>query len=318
MRSAPSRPSTATRSVDERCRRILDEHSHSFSLAARLLPEPQRHEAAVLYAFCRRVDDAVDDAPDETTAAERLSRIRDELFGPTEPGAIVRTLLDVARRRDLDLAQVRELLKGVESDLGVVRVADDGELLRYCYRVAGTVGLLMAPVLGIDDERAFYHAVDLGVGMQITNICRDVAEDAERHRVYLPAERLRVAGTSQEEVLEGEASEEAVSRVVRDLLQMADDYYASADRGMRYIPARCRLGIVAAARIYRSYGVQLRQHGCNPLRVRPNLSLADKLRGFVNGAGAWFHPRISGYSPDCEHNADLHTPIADLPGTHAP
>lgn len=285
-------------------------------MAARLLPEPQRREAAVLYAFCRRVDDAVDEAPDEATAIERLSRLRDELVGSTEPGAIVGTLLDVARHRGLDLVYVRELLDGVESDLGGVRIADDEALLRYCYRVAGTVGLLMAPLLDIDEPRALYHAIDLGVAMQITNICRDVAEDAERGRVYLPGERLRVAGTSQEAILEGRASKRALSRVVRDLLEMADDYYASADRGMRYIPSRCRLGILAAARVYRRYGVQLRERGCNPLQTRPELSWSDKIRGFATGVSAWFHPRISGYSPDCEHNADLHEPLADLPGTH--
>ena len=113
---------------------------------------------------------------------------------------------------------VRELLLGMISDLDVVRLQSDSELVRYCYRAAGTVGLMMCSVLGVRDLRALRHAIDLGIAMQLTNIARDVREDAEASRVYLPAERLSEYGVAPEDLVDGNADTQAVSVVVSEIV----------------------------------------------------------------------------------------------------
>ncbi|HMV69830.1 MAG TPA: phytoene/squalene synthase family protein, partial [Myxococcota bacterium] len=207
--------------------------SRTFWLASLFLPTDRRLDAAVLYALCRRVDDTADDAASPTEAWAGLAALDawiDRGGDPTCDAA-----REVMARRRIDPQLAHELVEGVRSDTGLVRVANDRELLRYCYRVASTVGLMMCGVLGVTDPAALPFAIDLGVAMQLTNIARDVAEDARLGRVYLPADRLRALGAGVEpaEVL---ASREPVRRVVADLLALADRYYASADHGMRAIP----------------------------------------------------------------------------------
>ncbi|MGM0558718.1 MAG: phytoene/squalene synthase family protein, partial [Myxococcota bacterium] len=219
--------------------------------------------------------------------------------------------------RDMDIMYALELIEGVESDLGTVVFESDRELLRYCYRVAGTVGLMMCAVLGVDEQEALPHAIDLGVAMQITNICRDVLEDAQRGRVYLPADRLRAAGTSSKAVLDGDADRDAVARVVDDLLELANSYYASADDGMRYIPARCRLAIVVASRVYRAIGVKLRSNGSDALAGRTIVGWAGKTWWVWLSLFAYTSPRISGLGSYREHDAELHEALRGLPGVMA-
>ena len=173
-------------SVLQASRAVFAAKARTFHWSARLLPADRRDDAAVVYAFCRLVDDTADEAPTAAVAAAALDRLAAELEGRAEPRPLVAAFLDTAARRGLPLDAARELLAGVRSDLGVVRIADDDALLVYCYRVASTVGLLMCGVLGVRERDALPFAVDLGVAMQLTNICRDVAEDAGRGRVYLP------------------------------------------------------------------------------------------------------------------------------------
>ena len=301
-----------------RCRGILSTHSRSFDWASRFLPADRRDDAAVVYAFCRIVDDAADEADDDAEARRRLDALHQELEGKAEPRPIVEGFKHVADRRAIEPGYARELMTGVASDLGSVQVADDRDLLRYCYRVAGTVGLMMTPLLGVDDRRGYPHAIDLGVGMQITNICRDVLEDAQNGRVYLPAERLRAAGTSQQALLEGRADRQAVARVVRELLGVAERYYASGRLGMRYIPPRSRLAIVVASRVYRAIGLKLRANGCDALAGRTIVGPLGKLREIGRALVDFLNP-LRDRSPEAiDHDRTLHRPLADLPGANPP
>ncbi|MFO0631047.1 MAG: squalene/phytoene synthase family protein [Polyangiales bacterium] len=197
----------------------------------------------------------------------------------------------------------------MRSDLDAVRVGDDAELLRYCYRVAGTVGIMMCGVVGVRDPAALPHAVDLGVGMQLTNIARDVAEDAGLGQVYLPRTRLAAHGVDAGDVLAGTASREAVSAVVRELLAMAERYYASADLGMRYIPARARLAIYAAARLYRGIGRKLLRRGADALAGRTILGAWERASQLAVAAVAF----VVG-APRATHDATLHASLQGLPG----
>lgn len=303
-------------------RAILGAGSKSFSFAARFLPPDGREDAAVVYAFCRLADDAADDAPDPDAGMEAVEGLRDEVHGRLPAGPVVGAFLEVASRRGIDLRHADELLSGVESDLGRVRIEDDAALVRYGYRVAGTVGLLMCPVIGVAAREAYPFAVDLGVAMQMTNICRDVAEDAARGRIYLPATRLARAGIDGEALLSGELAKcmeqrRALARVVGEIVTLADIYYASGDLGMRYIPLRPRVAIMVASRVYRAIGHKLLARGGDPFRGRTVVSTAEKLLSTVGALGLLLlAPQRIGMWDRPIHSAPLHAPLAGLPGAN--
>lgn len=301
-------PVPATPAVDE-VAAVLAAGSKSFHFASLFLPADRRADAALLYAFCRHVDDVADDAADAAQARVALDRLVAELTGAAAPRPLVAALRDLFARQGIDVRYALELVAGVGSDLAEVRVADDGELVRYGYRVAGTVGLMMCGVLGVRDPAALPHAVDLGVAMQLTNICRDVKEDAERGRVYLPATRLRALGVAArpEDVL---AARDAVPVVVADLLELAERYYRSAEDGMRYIPWRARLAILVASSVYRAIGVRLRANGADALAGRTVVPLLGKV---VVAVGALLRfPRAS--LRRASHRPLLHRALVGLPG----
>lgn len=303
--------------VLEASRESLARNARTFSLAARFLPPAVRDDAALVYAFCREVDDTADEATDPLAAAAALERLRAEVTGHAPARPLVAEFRAAAARLELPLLSATELLDGVAGDLEPVRVADDAELLRYCYRVASTVGLMMCAVLGVRCREAHPHAVDLGIAMQLTNICRDVAEDALRGRVYLPAERLRRAGTSPEALLAGTADRGAIARVVREVLELADRYYASADGGMRDLPPRVRPAILVASRVYRAIGVRLRQRGCDALAGRTVVPAPEKALWGTRALAACLRPAILGIGPRWTHDGGLHAALRGLPGVNA-
>ncbi len=257
---------------------VLARHGRTFHLASYLLPRDRRQDAAVLYAFCRNVDDLADEAPDRDAAHAAISDVLRELRGEDAPRDWVASFLDVAQRRHIGLEPAIDLCEAVLGDLELVRVANDTELFRYGYGVAGTVGLLMCGVLGVDDPAAYARAVDLGIAMQITNICRDVKEDAERGRVYLPADRLRAAGVDPEALVAGKADPRAVASVVADLVAVADQFYQSGDQGLRAIPMPARAAILVASRVYRAIGTRLGvRHAYNALHGRTVVPVSHRV-----------------------------------------
>ncbi|RAL22998.1 hypothetical protein DL240_08900 [Lujinxingia litoralis] len=314
--SSPAEPRSSTELVRVH-EQILARGSRSFRLASYFLPSDRRGDAAHLYALCRLIDDTADEAATPQQARRGLDELRRELRGEHAPRPLITSFLEMARRRDLDLAYVFELIEGVESDLGEVCVASDAELLRYAYRVAGTVGVMMCAVLGVTDPRAIAHAIDLGVGMQLTNICRDVLEDARMGRVYLPARRLQARGLHPAHLLEERADTAALASVVTELLDLAEHYYRSAERGMVYIPARSRAAIMVASRVYRAIGLKLRARGANPLRGRTIVSPAGRILRAAGGCLAWLSTLGQRPARAPSHNPDLHRELRGLPGIHA-
>ncbi len=301
-------------------RAVLRTHAKSFRFAGFFLPKAQLDAAAVVYAFCRAVDDAIDEAPTPDDARREAQALSDELEGRARPRPVVKDFLAVAARIGLDVGFARGLVEGVAFDANTrVRVKDDAGLLRYCYLVAGTVGGMMCAVLGVKDPRALAHAIDLGVGMQLTNISRDVLEDAQRDRVYVPADRLGNAGVADPDALPGaiaagDVNAGAVAVVVGDLLALADRYYASADDGMRFIPWRSRFAIVVASRVYGAIGHKLRRRGCNPLLGRTSTSLPEKLWRAALATLSFVRVSLGRGRP---HERALHAPLAGLPGANA-
>ena len=273
--------------VDDQTRRdeglaqeILRHHSKSFALAGRLLPARCRADAATLYAWCRRCDDAVDQPPDEEGRAAAVVRLREELEqvyapagGATGLDPVLRGFQGVVRRHGIPRRWPEDLIEGLAMDVGAVRYETVDALLLYAYRAAGVVGLMMAKIMGARGAEALRRAVDLGIGMQLTNVCRDVAEDAARGRVYLPADLLTARAAEPEAPA---AVEEATSRAVKALLALAEAFYASGRAGLPFLPVRCAIGIHAAALIYREIGREIARRGFD-VRTRAVVSRGRKL-----------------------------------------
>lgn len=295
------------------CRRIMQHHAKSFSRAARFFPRRYADPVAVLYAFCRIADDAVDLAPDPETARAAADAFLAELDHPDHARPVIRAFSAWSAPHPLARHAARELLAGIASDIGPVRVTDEAALVRYAYRVAGTVGLLMCVALDVADPRAHPFAIDLGIAMQLTNIARDVAEDARRDRVYLPTTLLARFGTTPEALVAERAPATALAPVVLRVLDLADDYYASAERGMRYLPAAARPAILVAARLYRAIGTELRHRGGDPLRGRAFVPPAAQPALIVAALAASVAHTLGPATP---HRAALHAPLGDLPGSN--
>ena len=297
-------------------RDVFRRKARTFWWAGRLLPRNVRDDAATVYAFCRLVDDTGDETEDAGDAKLALEALSNEVLGRAEPRPLIAEFRAVAHRLGLPLEAASELIAGVRGDLGVVRMGDDDELLRYCYRVASTVGLMMCAVLGVRCREALPHAVDLGIAMQLTNICRDVAEDAGRGRVYLPASRLRAAGVEPELLLRGAAPPERAAAVVAEVLALADRYYRSADGGMRDIPWRFRPAILVASRTYRAIGVKLRRSTPDALARRTVVPWPEKLAWGATAMAASLRPAILGITPRWAHDRALHQALRGLPGAN--
>ncbi len=271
---------------------ILAARARSFRWASAFLSATQRGRVADLYAFCRAVDDLADAQGVTPEAKQDLDRLHKALAAEPNGQSLWPEAYLWFRELCLDCGiefqVVQELIDGMISDLGVVRMPSDADLIRYCYQAAGTVGLMMCSVLGVRDPRALGRAVDLGIAMQLTNISRDVLEDAQASRVYLPADRLRAAGVEPEQLIQGRANARGVSLVVNDVLALADVYYRSADEGMSFLPARARWAVLVASRLYRGIGRRLRRrHKSNPLRGRVVLPWFVKLSLLVPASATW-------------------------------
>jgi phytoene synthase len=271
--AAPAREARAT----------IAHHSKSFALASRLLDRRVRDQTAVVYTFCRRADDAVDLAPGDPAAA--LARLRaevDAIYAGTATDDVLAAFAAIAQERAIPRRYPDELIAGMAMDVAGARYATFADLHLYCYRVAGVVGLMMCQIFGLRDDAALVPAARLGVAMQLTNICRDVAEDWARGRLYLPDELLAEHG------LGGLASElgrplprsarAGLAACVRVLLGRAARHYHAADAGVPALPWRAALAVRAARSIYAAIGDVLIRRGCDVLAPRAVVSRAHKLR----------------------------------------
>lgn len=251
-------------------------HGKSFALAARALPAGLGDDTAAVYAFCRRADDRVDESPqrEQHAAVQGLERELAAIYaGDAQSDAVLAAFQQVVRRRGIPRHYPEELLQGMRMDaLGTV-YATVPELLRYCYRVASTVGLMMCHVFGVSDARALRHAAHLGIAMQLTNVCRDVQEDWARGRLYIPADLLDGPIRHDHPLA---AQRAAIASAVRELLSRADAYYASGERGVRYLPLRSAIAVRIARFVYADIGRVILARGADPLAPRAIVSRARK------------------------------------------
>ncbi|MBT8494200.1 MAG: phytoene/squalene synthase family protein [Deltaproteobacteria bacterium] len=266
------------------CRATLARGSKSFALAGKLLPQPARDYAAVVYTWCRRADDAVDDADpgDQPAALAQLQTELDLIYSSARPTEVtLAAFQDVVRATGIPELYPRELLAGMAMDVAQTRYQTIDDLLLYCYRVASTVGLMMCHVMGLSDCRALDNAAHLGIAMQLTNICRDVAEDWTLGRLYIPEELLEKHGAGELRDQLGKPmpadAQPALATAVRELLSLADRYYQSGDAGLPALPWRCALAIRAARNIYAAIGEELAARHCDVMGGRAVVPLKTKL-----------------------------------------
>ena len=193
----------------EYCQEKAAQSGSSFYYSFLFLPKPRREAITALYAFCREVDDIADECADTTIARTKLEWWRAELantFADRPSHPVSQALLPAIRAYDLALEQFEEIIEGMEMDLQYVRYADFKALQLYCYRVASVVGQLAAAIFGYSDRKTLKYAHDLGMAFQLTNIIRDVGEDARRNRIYLPRDELAQFGVTEDDLLQGRES----------------------------------------------------------------------------------------------------------------
>ncbi len=257
---------------------VLATKSKSFALASKLLPAESRDDVAILYAWCRYADDAIDLVPvaERAAALDRLRRELDQAYAGVETrDAVLDAFGELARRCAIPRAYPDALLDGMAMDVSRARYETLDDLLLYCFRVAGVVGAMMCHVIGLSEASALRPAVHLGIAMQLTNVCRDVAEDAADGRVYLPATML---GVDPDAIVSCTARHRAdIVRSVTELLGLADRYYRSADTGMRALPLRASLAVRTARLVYAAIGARLARVAFDPLRGRAFVPLLFKL-----------------------------------------
>jgi phytoene synthase len=264
---------------DEYCQHKAAASGSSFYYSFLFLPGHRRRAITALYAFCREVDDVVDECQDAQIAATKLAWWRQELAKlysghPEHP--VTCALLPVLGQFNLPQEQLLEIIDGMEMDLQQTRYLDFKALSLYCYRVASVVGLLAAEIFGYQERSTQKYAHDLGMAFQLTNIIRDVGEDARRGRVYLPIDELQRFSVPVADILNARHSDN-FKRLIEFQIERAEHYYAQAMGQLSAIDRKAqRPGLVMAA-IYRTLLDEIKRDGCLVLSQRTSLTPIRKL-----------------------------------------
>ena len=271
------------------CEEAIRAGSKSFLAASMLLPSSTRSAARALYAFCRAADDLIDERADP---AEGLSEIRarlDAIYkGTPRDHPADRAFVAVVEHYALPRALPAALIEGFEWDVENRSYRNCDELCAYSARVASTVGVMMTLIMGVSDRAVLARAADLGLAMQLTNIARDVGEDARRGRIYLPLDWLEEASIDPEAFLADPQACPAMRATTERLLDSAHILYARAMTGIAGLPLSCRTAIRSAALIYREIGREIELAGHDSITQRAHTSTRRKLELIARAAATPF------------------------------
>lgn len=318
MNASVSGPADSPDSYD-----TLRRNGRSFYWAGQLLSGEQLARAASLYSLCRGIDDLADDAvtdSQKSLAQQQLTRLDDALEKREPPGegldAVYHQAQQLLADEPIALGALRDLIATVRKDLHPVRVRDQRELLQYAYGAAGTVGVIMTCLLEARRRPdALPHAIDLGIAMQLTNMARDVLEDAHLGRVYLPADGASGSLFAEALVAGCPATRHRAWGGVCELITLAEFYYRSGWKGLAYLPLRARFSIAVAAQVYREIGQQILRRGEHQYWQRRSVvSARRKLRVSVDALTQLVLEL--GRPPGTDHDADLHTGLATCLATN--
>lgn len=265
------------------CQQKAAASGSSFYYSFLFLPHDRRRAITALYAFCREVDDVVDECSDGSVARAKLAWWRNEIASifhgqPQHP--VTQALAEVAGEFNLQEQLLQEIIDGMAMDLDHDRYPDFAALQPYCHRVAGVVGLMSARIFGYSDPKTLDYAAELGLAFQLTNIIRDVGEDARRNRVYLPLDELKAAGLEAAQIVHGDSTVESGEPFRKLMAAQIERALASYDRAFALLPAADRKsqipGIIMAA-IYRTLLEEIRDDGAKVLTRRTSLTPLRKL-----------------------------------------
>ncbi len=258
------------------CRDVARTHGRSFYLASRMLGRERRRAIHAAYAYCRIADDIVDRADGDRAATERaLDAWEAQIERPEHP--IARAFARSRADYDIPKRPVYELFDGMRADLRITRYENWADLRGYCYQAAGTVGLIVAPILGCADARALPRAAELGIAMQLTNILRDVGEDGHMGRLYLPLDELERFGVCSERLLEGRSGPE-FAQLMRFQVDRARALYRSALAGVPALSPAGRVTTLLAAGLYAGILDEIERSEFDVLQRRAVVSRTSKGR----------------------------------------
>ncbi len=282
--------------------------SKSFAAAAKLFDARTRRSALMLYAWCRYCDDVIDGqalgfraaAALSGSAAQRLTMLKTEtqraFAGAEMQEPAFAAFQEVATRHAIPPQQAFDHLEGFAMDVRATHYETFADTLRYCYHVAGVVGLMMARVMGVRNEAVLDRACDLGLAFQLTNIARDIVEDAEAGRCYLPAQWLAEEGMTAQQLTDP-ACREKLARLAARLVAAAEPYYASAQPGLAGLPLRSAWAIATAHGVYREIGIKVSAAGPRAWDKRQGTSRAQKFVLLIKGAGLALNSRLASMPP---------------------
>ena len=248
----------------------LAKHGKSFYWASFFLPNKNKDAASELYSICRYFDDLADETP--TDQSEKLKNEFEQICNNTE-----HPINKFFKNNNISIQILGDLIQGLIRDQKIVRIPTEKDLIEYSYQVAGTVGLMMQPLILVKNKNANKHAVDLGIAMQLTNIARDIYEDAIMNRVYLPKEWLKEISIEQLKNYSTYEVQSQMSKIIRKLIDLSEIYYQNGFSGMKYIPIKTRLAIFFAAKIYRAIGIKIRSNNYQYSNKRVYLNKINKL-----------------------------------------
>jgi phytoene synthase len=264
---------------DQYCEDKARQSGSSFYYSFMFLPREKRRAITALYAFCREVDDIVDECSDANVARTTLNWWRTqvaEIYGGKPQHPVAQALVPVVKRFNLPREHLLEIIDGMEMDLDQPRYADFKSLQLYCYRVASVVGLLSVEIFGYADRKTLKYAHDLGIAFQLTNIIRDVGEDARRNRIYLPMDELAQFGVTAAEILNSKETGN-FQKLMAFQIERAQRYYRQALDQLPAVDRKSqRTGLIMAA-IYQATLKEVVASGCHVLRERVSLGTGYKL-----------------------------------------
>ena len=248
----------------------LKKHGKSFYWASFFLPKRNKDAATKLYSICRFFDDLADDNNEDQTKilTGEFKKICNDLSHPIN---------EFFTSHNLSIKILGDLVDGLVKDQTDVRIKNEKELIQYAYQVAGTVGLMMSPLIMVNNNKANKHAIDLGIAMQLTNIARDIYEDALMNRIYLPQDWINNTDISELTDISSNKDLIQIKSAIKKLILLSETYYKNGFAGMRYIPLKTRLAIFFAAKIYRAIGQKIKKNRYEYSYKRIYVSTIEKL-----------------------------------------
>ncbi|MEM8936650.1 MAG: phytoene/squalene synthase family protein [Pseudomonadota bacterium] len=308
-------------SVEQHSREMIQKGSRSFSAAAALFDRSMRADVEMLYAWCRHCDDIIDGQIlgfrqehsrrlSEASPSERLASLKSQTIaahgGEPQVDPVFQAFQNVVQTHQMPLAYPLDLLVGFEMDVNMRHYETLNDTMEYCYHVAGVVGVMMAYIMGVRDEATLQRACDLGLAFQLTNIARDIVEDAENDRVYLPAEWLDEQDLKKTDLHRAE-NRPRIFLIAQKLLIEADRYYASASIGVGALDFRPAWAISAAADVYRAIGGKIIDRGAEAWDTRTSTNRRRKLQAVAFGLYRACQLRIFKPDPNANPRRELWT-----------